>query len=174
MTNTYEILSSKREEFNAFVETSVVPLIGEESAHNERESFAETAKRISDDSIQKQYCDLAIEMLRANINNERPQATLISVPEKDSTFVVASTLFISAWAYSREADLVATLAIAGFWYMLAEHTHHTNRRNEFQWAVEHNESVSTWIESIQNWEESINELEKVIMDRRFRELESLL
>lgn len=106
MTKTFGILESKRNEYKKFFNTSVVPLMGEVFCDfANKHGFAEVAQRIRVNSIQERYCKLAIELLIANINNERPQATLISVPEKDSTLVVASTLLISAWVYSGEASI---------------------------------------------------------------------
>jgi hypothetical protein len=166
-----KILKTKQDEFNTFVKTSVIPLIGEESAKNSRETFAEAAKRISDDSIQKQYCELVIEMQKANINYYRPQATLISVPEKDSTYVIASTLIFSAWMYSEEANIASTLFVAGIWYLLAGGTYNTHRRTEFKSAAMHNELTPTWIESIKDWEKDIEELKEVIRENKWRNLD---
>jgi len=161
--SSYETLEAKRGAFNAYNDAVVKPALGLSANELDKLGHVGIAKRIDDPAVQRRYCELAIEMLDANIAHYRPDSKVLPAPEKSNSGVVASTLIASAIAYYF-GGIISALVAAAAWYWLANET--ANRRAQ-QIAEEtrvHNESAPEWVETLQGWEVERGELRAMFSD----------
>ena len=97
--DTFNDLGSKQDTFNDYDRSVVQPLLGLSQSELDRLSFADRAKRIDDEVIRGRYCNLAIEMLEANISHYKHEATIKPFPVKNMTSVIVSTFVAAAIGY---------------------------------------------------------------------------
>lgn len=155
--NSCEVLTAKRSAFNAYSDTVVRPMLGLSVEQMNDLDFADVAKRIDDHNVRSRHCELAVDMLDANIAHYRPDATAMSVHERSNSAVIVSTLLVSAIAHHL-SGLTAALIAAAAWYWCANETANRRARQHAQEAMAHNELVSEWVETLQEWEATRNEL----------------
>jgi hypothetical protein len=157
MSDTYELLQAARTAFKAFERDTVWPLTGLNETQAGKLTFAELAKQIHDPDIRKRYCELAIEMIDANIAYYRAFATSMQPPTHTNTLVIVSTLVVAA-AVEYQAGIAAALLASAAWYYVAAETARRRRDEHRKQAETHNEEIPSWAKSIQAWETDRNEL----------------
>lgn len=154
---SYDNLEAKRGAFNAYEDAVVKPALGLNANELDKLGFAVTAKHIDDPAVRRRYCELAVEMLDANIAHYRPESKILPVPEKSNSWVVASTLIASAIAY-HFGGIISALVAAAAWYWLANETAIRRAQQVAEETRVHNESATKWAEGLQGWEAARGEL----------------
>ncbi|WP_043345658.1 hypothetical protein [Cupriavidus basilensis] len=148
----YENLQAARKAFKEFVATA-----GLDGA-NPNMGLSERARLITDANLRRQYCDLAIVMLKANTAYYRPDATPLPEPKRSSAALIVPTLIVAAIALQMFGPVVALLAAAAC-YWLAERDAVSRHEVAVRNAEEHDKEVKEWQETLAGWERECSELE---------------
>lgn len=150
---TFEMLKERRKLFNEFA----INVLPDEVLNSDRLSFVDLVKKIETQQDQKIFCKRAIEMLEANIEHYRPNATALPKPSRNNTFVVASTLIASGVVHYKFGTSVA-LVVAGTWYWFAAHSSDRGLKEQLTEVNQHNLEVDGWQKSLNGWKMDRDEL----------------
>lgn len=153
MSVTSEILEEKRKLFNEFAKT----LLPDEILNSESLSFVDLANRVDSLQNRKVFCARAIEILEANIEHYRPLAKKVPMPNRNNTFVVASTLIIAGVVHY-EAGVSLALVVASIWYWFAAQSATQRLKEQTNEVEQHNSEADGWLETLKGWEMDRDEL----------------
>lgn len=157
--DTYIVLQTKRAEFNRYNSEVVLPLLGLSETEQDNVGFAAVAKRLSDPTTRRQYCQLAAAMLEANIAHHRADASYERPVEVQSShgMLVAITLLVAAVGYYFGGTIAALLLAAGWYWLASEASARRTERLKSETRA-HNEHVDDWAKTVRDWESERAEL----------------
>lgn len=158
-----ETLEARRRAYNEYCASTVYPILRLGDDKGDELSHEDIARRIGDPSVRSHYCELAVELLDANIAYHRPDATHIVPSKRRTTWVVASTLAVAGLALHFHEGPVA-LGLAAVWCWVAGEVAWRRARDVIEQAQVHNEMVAEWAETLAGWEESRRALRAVLSD----------
>jgi|GEM_PF-2584376 hypothetical protein len=159
--NLYDDLKAKRTAFNKFNEETARLAHGLSLEEEKQLSFAGIAKRIADPSVRREYCELAVAMLQANIKHYGSDAAVQAFPIDASSWVVVSTLIASAIAYYFKGPVAALIA-AAVWYWLARKIANESKIEKIKEIEERNRHTSEWKQTIEGWQGELKELQSIL------------
>ena len=150
---TFEKLNDRRALFNRYVSDEVLTRLGLDKSALDTLGFAEVARRIEDAPVRRRFCELAGEMLDANIEHHRDDATLQpSARLLETRPWPVSTTLLAAAAGSYFGGLTPALVAAALWYWFAAAAAARNADTQARQAEAHNEHVRGWQETLREWE----------------------
>jgi hypothetical protein len=124
--------------------------------------FCINAGNIESTEIQEEYVELCIELLEANIANEREDATLMELPSKsDKPQSIVYALVGAAAGYYSGGPVWAFLAAAAG-YLYGRHSDSLTYKEKLPNVEEHNRFAHETRERIDGYENEIIELKKLL------------
>lgn len=160
MSNRAEV-AAKRAAYNEFYRSTIAPLVKLSPRERDDLDFAEIAMRLGDPMLRRSYCELALELLDANIEHHSADAQLLELTERDDATPVVSTLVVTA-AVNYMWSLSAALIAAAGWYWLAHDTSRRRHVERMRHVREHNHMVAEWEGTISGWKQSEEALHAVL------------
>ena len=133
-------LNARRNEFNAFIVTVITPLLG--NSHKQL-GFVEVAEKITDASIRKKYCELAIAMLEESIVDCDHDIQLQPVPEYSRALIIVCAAVVIALGYAFVGLLPALLGAAVL-CGIAELVNQYFFREKLEQVQRHNVTAAAW------------------------------
>lgn len=160
--DTFSLLQSKRSEFNKYNDDVVLPLlkISEDAANSI--GFVAIARRLTNESVREKYCQLAADMLDANIEFHSEDAKLLTVDTSGfaTRFTVSTTLIAAALGNYLHGMTVALLAAAAC-YWIVDGGFDRVRRESLKKIADHNGSVDEWVATLNDWKSERDELRSI-------------
>ncbi len=160
MVSNLERLRALETEHEEFFDSRIVPILESKGVYPKND-FSDI-EHIESTETQREYVELCIELLEANIANEREDATLMELPSKsDKPQSIVYALVGAAAGYYSGGPVWAFLAAAAG-YLYGRHSDSLTYKEKLPNVEEHNRFAHETRERIDRYENQIIKLKKVI------------